>query len=239
MSSKIDRAYFKLRAAQRQYQALERRTLEWLSTRLDASCYLSWSAGKDSMVMAHLCRRVNVTRPILCSDTGVPYRWSQGDKDKFTSWCEQHGWNVIYFNWDKWADRKAAAEVDEHEYRRRIHEGQFTALTEWANQHSLTRRVTGMRCAEGGDRKVFLATSRGETANSLHPLWNWSTEDVWTYTLRHDLPWLSIYDHLGPHARNGLIGKNGKQHGRLVYLKRHYPQAFQRACELFKARDYV
>lgn len=47
------------------------------------------------------------------------------------------------------------------------------------------------------------------------------------------LPWLSIYDHVGPTARNGLIGRNGLEQGRLVYLRRYYPEAWRVAREMF------
>jgi 3'-phosphoadenosine 5'-phosphosulfate sulfotransferase (PAPS reductase)/FAD synthetase len=96
-----------------------------------------------------------------------------------------------------------------------------------------------MRAAESRNRRILLAANRGETKNTLQPIWDWSTEDVWTYTVKHELPWLSIYDHLGPDARNGLIGKNGREYGRLVYLKRFYPDAFRMACEIFDAREHV
>lgn len=239
MASKIDVTYFRLRAVQPDYRRRESSTLRWLETRLDATCYLCWSAGKDSMVMAHLCRRVKADLPILCSDTGVPYRWSADDRERFLAWTAEQGWDVRYFPWDKWGNSAIVTATDDKAYRAASHAGQFDALNAWAIEHGHTRRVDGMRMEESRTRKILLAKGRGETNSGLHPLWQWSTDDIWTYTVAHVLPWLSIYDHLGPHARNGLIGKNGREHGRLVYLKRYYPQAFKRACELFGARDYV
>lgn len=50
---------------------------------------------------------------------------------------------------------------------------------------------------------------------------------MWAYILERDLPWLGIYDALGPQARNGLIGRNGVEHGRMAFLRRHYPQAWR------------
>lgn len=237
--SKINRLLYKLHAARAAYQVREARTLEWLRRRLDGHCYLSWSAGKDSMVMVHLCRRIREDLPILCADTGVPFRWTAEDKSSIEAWAMAQGWLVKYFRWDKWGTTAAASTADEEAYRKTVHAGQFTELKAWAEAHGYTRRVDGMRADEKGPREVFLLSCRGETPNSLHPLWQWSTDDVWTYTCAHGLPWLSIYDHLGPDARNGLIGRNGSTRGRLVFLKRYYPQAFLKACELFNARDYV
>src|SRR5690606_6337946 len=146
------------------------------------------------------------------------YRWSEEDRERITAWTDEQGWEVRYFPWDKWTQR-TAEERDEVAYRKQVHAGQFTALQAWADERGYSRRVTGMRCAEGGSRRVMLAANRGESANTLPPLWNWSTEAVRTYLVRHDIPWHSPYDQLGPHARNGLSGKNGTQQGRLVYLK--------------------
>lgn len=239
MSRRIDRTYYRLRAASRAYRAREERTLEWLAPRLDDHCYLSSSAGKDSLVMAHLCLRVRPGLPVLTSDTGVPFRWTAEDKAKIESWMAAQGWITHSFPWDKWGTTQAASVLTEQEYRRTVHAGQFTALHAWAEAHGYTRRVDGMRASEMGGRRPFLLKCRGETARSLHPLWNWECDDVWCYLVRHNIPWLSIYDHLGPSARNGLIGRNGSSRGRLVFLKQFYPQAFRQACELFNARDFV
>jgi len=65
------------------------------------------------------------------------------------------------------------------------------------------------------------------------PISLWTAADVWTYIVSEGLPWLSIYDHVGPTARNGLIGRNGLEQGRMVYLRRYYPEAWRVARELF------
>jgi len=148
-------------------------------------------------------------------------------------------WPLQIFPWDKFAASGVADAGTEPVYRARVHASMFADLEQYATAHGLTRRVTGMRAAESRARRALLATARGETAHTLHPIWHWSTDDVWTYLVRHDLPWLSIYDHLGPEARNGLVGRNGQQSGRLVYLKRFYPEAFRLACTIFDARSYV
>lgn len=235
----IDTTYYRLVAGQPAFVARVRRTLQWLEARLSPEDYVCWSAGKDSMVLAHLVRRLRSDRPIVCSDVGVPYHWSAEDRDRITAWTNAEGWHVQMFPWDKWGTTAAAQTADEAEYRRVVHRGQFAAIDAWAQAHGYRRRLDGMRIAEGGERAVFLRTCRGETPHSLHPLWQWSTDDVWAYLVAHAIPWLSIYDHLGPAARNGLIGRNGATRGRLAYLRRFYPEAFRRACELFNARDYV
>lgn len=239
MMSAINRTFYQLHAAQPLFRSRVGRTLEWLRGRLRGDEYVSWSAGKDSMVLAHLCLTVDAALPILCSDVGVPYHWSAEDRDMMLAWCGANGWLVHLFPWDKWGTTNAAGIEDEDAYRRAVHAGQFVAVHVWAAEHGKSRRLDGMRVAEGGKRSIFLRSCRGETETSLHPLWQWSTDDIWAYAVSRGLPWLSIYDHLGPDARNGLVGRNGATSGRLVYLKRFYPKAFACACDLFPARNYV
>lgn len=236
MDSKIDRAYFRLRAAQWDYQRRESRMLRWLEMRINDDCYVSWSAGKDSMVVAHATHRLRSDIQLLMVDPGIPMHWTEDDRGRTLAFVES--WSVRLFPWDK---RQAGAPVDgdEKHYREAVHKSMFRELTAYAQGSGLTRRITGMRAAESPQRRKLLASTRGETAHTLQPIWDWSTDDVWTYLVRHNIPWLSIYDHLGPEARNGLIGKNGLREGRMTYLRRYYPEAFRRAHALFGARDYV
>jgi 3'-phosphoadenosine 5'-phosphosulfate sulfotransferase (PAPS reductase)/FAD synthetase len=239
MKSQIDTTRFRLLAKQVVYRSRQHAAERWLDLRLSDSCYVSWSAGKDSMVAASLCNRLRPEIPILMVDPGVPIHWTQDDRVRMLNYAREQNWNVRQFTWNKFANERAVSAQNEADYRAAVHAEQFAELTVHAEAHGLTRRVTGIRMTESKTRRLFLASTRGETAHTLQPLWNWTTEDVWTYTVANGLPWLSIYDHLGPNARNGLIGKNGREHGRLVYLKRYYPEAFKHACELFGARDYV
>lgn len=236
--SAIDRSYYTLLAAQPSFRSRVDRTRAWLRDRLRSLEYVSFSGGKDSVVLAHLCLSVDATLPLLCVDPGVPYHWTADERATIVAWARSIG-HLEVFPWDKWGTTQAAGIADEAAYREAIHAQQFADVEVWAVDHGKTRRLTGMRIAEGGSRATFLRGCRGETAHTLHPLWQWSTDEVWAYLVSRRLPWLSIYDHLGPEARNGLVGRNGATRGRLVYLKRFYPEAFARACDLFPARDYV
>lgn len=235
MANKIDTNYFRLRARQLSYMRRETAMLDWIRERIDDGCYVSWSAGKDSMVVAHAVNQVHPV-PVLMVDPGVPIHWTDEDKKRMVEYAEQQRWKWQLFPWSKSLSKAPESDAA---YRRQIHSEMFIGLTTYAKGRRLERRITGMRASESKTRHIFLAASRGETKNTLQPLWSWATEDVWTYIVRHNLPWLSVYDYLGPDARNGLIGKNGREHGRMVYLKKFYPQAFQRACELFDARTHV
>lgn len=230
-ASKIDTAYYRLRSSQYSYRARESALLRWLDEHVGPDCYISWSAGKDSTVVAHAARRVNPALPVLMVDPGVPIHWTDDDRARMLGWCP----DAKLFAFAKFARADVSHEQDADAYRAAVHRVMFADLEAHARARGLRRRITGIRAAESKGR----ARCQPVTLRTLQPILGWSTDDVWTYTVAHDLPWLSIYDHVGPDARNGLVGKNGVENGRLAYLRRYYPAAFRLACELFDARAHV
>jgi 3'-phosphoadenosine 5'-phosphosulfate sulfotransferase (PAPS reductase)/FAD synthetase len=232
VESKIDPQYYRLRARHPDYQQRELTLVRLLRARLNERCYVSWSAGKDSMLVAHACQSILPAIPILMVDPGVPIHWTEGDRANVLGYTQFNRWAKVLFPWEKFT---GPTSNNEAEYRKQVHASMFHDLHAYAESIGCTKRVTGIRREESKGRARVAA----QTANTLQPIADWSADDVWTYTIKHDLPWLSIYDHLGPLARNGLIGKNGREHGRMAFLKLHYPEAFREACDLFNARDFA
>jgi 3'-phosphoadenosine 5'-phosphosulfate sulfotransferase (PAPS reductase)/FAD synthetase len=201
--------------------------LAFLEREMGDNCYVSFSAGKDSSVVAHACQRIRPGIQMLMADSGVPIRWTAEERDTWMSYVAEQEWNLKVFPYDKYGKARPSS-VDRKAYAHSIHLDQFADLTEWANQHGLTRRLMGLRRAESKNRQHVAKA----TKNTICPIADWSQDDVWCYIVSHGLPWLTIYDYIGPHARNGLIGKSGEAHGRLVYLKKFYPAAYQEARRL-------
>lgn len=230
MTSKISRAEYFLRSKSPGYKAREAALYDLLRAELSESCYVSFSAGKDSAVIAHACHAVQPGIPMLMVDPGCPIHWTEAEKNRWLEYATREGWNLRLFPWDKFGSVSITNELAD--YREQVHRGMFAELTSWAEVHGLTRRVMGLRAEESRQRRLSLGATRGVTAASLCPISLWTAADVWAYHIAHRLPWLTIYDHVGPTARNGLIGRNGDAYGRLVYLRQHYPRAYQKAREL-------
>lgn len=210
-------------------------TIELVDKYLDEHTYISFSAGKDSAVCADICHRRRQGTPILMVDPGCPTHWTTADREMWVGWAESHGWNLTIFPFDKWRERGGPTEIEE--YRRMVHDNMFRGVHAYARAHGLNQRVMGMR-AEESPKRAILAAKRGpayayaDGSRGLNPIMHWRLADVWAYTLRAGLPWLSIYDYMGPGARNGLIGRNGARQGRLAWLKIHYPDAYLDALRL-------
>ncbi|HEB94335.1 MAG TPA: hypothetical protein ENI94_12920 [Gammaproteobacteria bacterium] len=214
------------------YQRKLRDTQRLIETIDPARTYVGFSAGKDSAVIADFCHRIHPGIPILMIDPGVPTHWTEDDRQKWLNWIDRAGWNFHRFEWDKWGGDRTQASVEA--YQRGIHHEMFCAIYDYANRHGLTHRVMGLRAEESGPRRMLIA-KRGQAydyadgGGAYLPIAKWTTRDVWAYIVTRGLPWLDIYDRMGPQARNGIIGRSGEEHGRIEYLREHYPDAWRLA----------
>ncbi len=203
-----------------------------------ANSYVSFSAGKDSAVVADLAHRMRPGIDILMADPGCPTHWLKGERDEWLAFAAARGWGLRLFAWDKWSAVSAAESIEDHQNK--AHADMFRELHAYARANGLTGRLTGMR-AEESRRRRLLTAHRGATyemadgTTAINPIADWMVADVWAYIITHGLPWLSIYDAFGPAARNGMIGQSGIDHGRLGYLKIHYPEVWREAMSRLPA----
>lgn len=218
------------RASDRGYRGRLARLRADLAALDPAQCYVSFSAGKDSAVLAHAAHAVHPGLPIWMIDPGCPTHWLESERAAWLAYAERRGWPLTLFPWDKWGEDRGGGSAAQ--YRARIHARMFAAIEERATLEGRTVRLLGMRAEESRQRKLLVAT-RGtdyqvkDGARVVLPLARWTTDDVWTYIVSTGMPWLRIYDAGGPAARNGLIGRNGERYGRAEYLREHFPDAWR------------
>jgi 3'-phosphoadenosine 5'-phosphosulfate sulfotransferase (PAPS reductase)/FAD synthetase len=223
-------AAFRAHATQTQYQR-RLAALQAMTASLDPDrTYVSFSAGKDSAVIAHACHAAHPGIAILMIDPGCPTHWTEAERTAWLDYAAAQGWNLILFPWDKWGiDLQTESVTD---YQARIHEAMFEPIQRHAQGAGLTCKVMGLRAAESRNRRMSIGV-RGDHYEykdgtcAVLPISSWLTADVWAYIVTNGLPWLSIYDYLGPEARNGLVGRSGEKFGRLEYLKQHYPDVWR------------
>jgi 3'-phosphoadenosine 5'-phosphosulfate sulfotransferase (PAPS reductase)/FAD synthetase len=196
-----------------------------------ATTYVSFSAGKDSSVIAHACHAAHPGIPILMIDPGCPTHWLERERDRWLSYAAAQGWNLALYAWDKWGGGGRTGDT-EQQYRDKIHRDMFSAIESRAKADGLTCKVMGLRAEESRHRRMLVAR-RGDAyayrdgTRAVLPIARWSTADVWAYIVTAGLPWLDIYDTIGPDARNGLIGRNGERFGREEYLRHYFPEAWR------------
>lgn len=220
-------AHAQTAAYQRKLQQLQALIVERIDPQ---TSYVSFSAGKDSAVIAHAVQARYATIPILMVDPGCPTHWLDSEKAEWIDYAQSQGWRLTLFDWDKWGARRDQDSITD--YQQQIHADMFTDLQAYADSQGLTCRIMGMRAAESRNRRMNIGR-RGavyQYANggmACLPIATWQTDDVWAYIVTHQLPWLGIYDTLGPNARNGLVGRSGEEYGRIEYLKQHYPDVWR------------
>lgn len=111
--------------------------------------------------------------------------------------------------------------------------------TAWAAEHGFVVQTLGMRIAEKGPRARVLST-RGPLYMRVArdwiacPLAHWTGLDVWAYTFANGVPYnRRIYDaethgYTRETLRNtGWLSTDGADHGRMVWLSRHFPAEFR------------
>ena len=186
----------------------------------DAYVAVSW--GKDSLVLLHLCQRVNPA--IACVHFGAE------DQDRFDDYsrvCREYG--------DRFGLPSYAALY-----------GQQNAQ-DGLKKHGLTERnvFLGLRSEEGRWRKRsrikhgLIHTYADSKRWRACPIFDWTWQDVWAYIVAHDLPYLSSYDHFTKEDRSRSrtsvhIGRGrGAGSGRMAQLKAIAPEYFADLKDLY------
>jgi 3'-phosphoadenosine 5'-phosphosulfate sulfotransferase (PAPS reductase)/FAD synthetase len=233
---------FILYAKQSAFQQKLSHLIAVLSSGLDETCFVSFSAGKDSSILAHACHSIMPGIPILMVDPGCPTAWTEKEKSLWLEYAFKSEWNMVLFPWDKWKVNRG--EYDIKKYQANIHDDMFHDLNYYAEAHGLTTRISGIREEESRGRKISIRNYgiRYKLASGVerwYPISRWTTQDVWAYIVSNHIPYLDIYRVQGPSARSGLIGRNGAANGRIVYLRKYFPEAYREAKKLLPMEDIL
>src|SRR5690606_31182632 len=103
--------------------------MRWLDGRIDSTCYVSWRAGKESMVVAHAARVVRPQIPVLMVDPGVPIHWTDEDRARMLAWMP----DAVLFPFDKFAMPTITRAASEAAYRDAVHALMFFDLRAYAD----------------------------------------------------------------------------------------------------------
>lgn len=184
----------------------------------EGDCFAGISWGKDSTVVARL---------VVLADVGVPLVWARADR------CESPECEAVR---DAFLGQHPVARYEERTYTWRVplrgepgwragQPGQ-DALAETLDHLHGGRRITGVRAAESGARRVSARAHGLATARSCRPVLHWSTEDVFAYLAGEGLPVHPAYAMSGGGAwdRGRLrVHALGTEVGDAVWERRYYP----------------
>lgn len=225
----IELASMRAYASSRKYRARVEQALLIVRQSLEIApdAYVSFSCGKDSAAMLHLCATIK-------PDIEARFiRWTESElldnyAEILAEWMAR-GYTIRVLD-------LARATLDERVPER------WDLLTEMA---PAAGTFIGLRSAESRIRSVALSQYGAiyQRANGWRfcPLATWSDLDVAAYIVAHDLPMLDTYIKHGLSARTSSRVPRHVVRGRaLGDLRRRDPARFERLAELYPdAREWV
>lgn len=233
------------------YKRRVERALDLIATALsdEPASYVSWSGGKDSMVLLDLIQRINPKIPIIHVRTDIEYPdcvefvnqiiYEWGLEDTCTILRPKSAWQVLVDEGGPFGqvnvassriDRECFFEPIEQEVRAKGYRQVFLGLrAEESLARTWNARMRGTRYYNKS-REIWTCL----------PLLSWTAKDVFAYHIENDIPWAPIYERTYLHPdperiREGwwTTGDKAAQHGMLNWLRYHYPQLWRRLKEQF------
>ena len=187
--------------------------------------YLGISWGKDSLVCAHLLHQLQ-REGVHYPSVWVRVRhWENPDvplvRDRFLERWPLDGYEEIEV--DAGPDRVGGTS------RR--------GFDEAARRHG-RRHISGVRGDESAIRRLVMKRHGVDSIHTARPIGWWSTEAVFAYAHRHDLPLHPAYGYtMGGRFRRDRLrtasigGDRGSSHGREGWERHYYPDVFEAAEE--------
>ena len=235
--------------------------------------YVSWSGGKDSTVVLDLARQADPQVPVCFFDSGIEFPETLDYVAELTAlWgLNLHTYTpspsvleilVASGQWDHHAELRPTPDLFRAamlEPARVAHEHHGPGLL-WGvrsgeskgRRMGYARALAAVDCAEHATpasrrRHHGGVISRQDGTVVYGPIWDWHTDQVWTYLAGRDIPPNPVYAKLTkagapPHAQRleGMVAVAGIDNGSLLWLKRGWPDEFERLAQVLpRMRDYT
>lgn len=245
----IDRKIDILRAKTEEYRLIvanAKQTIQKALSQMKAP-YVSFSGGKDSLVMLHLILEQKQDIKVVYFDADASYP----DTDRFI--------DELVELWDLDFTRIKTDPIIEV-FRKyginhpRIEEKTMVATVYAPIAAHITQNFDGEFVGLRGEESIArrqLIKYRGQIFyNKSHgtfeclPVAHFRTEDVWAYITSKDLPYNLVYDQTSMRSRNEIrvsywCGESAREFGRYVWLKKEYPDLYNRfAAEFPEVREW-
>lgn len=208
--------------------------------------YVAWSGGKDSTVCVALARQVDRAVPVCFFDSGLEFPETYAYIEDLTARlrlnlqvipADPPALSVLRASgaWEHGVPDDRTAD---------LHEAVIGRPARVAHERFGAGEIWGLRAAESAPRRLGLAAGRGTLRRrdgtvAYAPIWAWRARDVWAELARQGLPVNPVYERLrqlGADERSLRVGLlvdgNALEFGRLVWLRRGWPELYQRLVEV-------
>lgn len=237
--------------------------------------YVALSGGKDSVAVLHLALRAEPNVPVVWFDSGLEYPETTAYLEELRSAWNVQLYRIpaepslldVLVDTGAWDHRARARRAPD------LHRILISEPAERAHALFGPGELWGVRSSEARGRASLYAAAlateseRGGTSHdpqlsrqrhggvvrridgtvAFGPVWDWTTDDVWGYLARHDIPLNPVYDKLrrlgAPQFAlrvSHLVDGNGLERGRVVWLRRGWPELFNELVQVLpRLGEYV
>ncbi len=201
--------------------------IAWAHERYGSGLVASTSFGATSAVILHLLHRVAPKTPIICVDTGYLFEETYSFAQELT---ERLNLDVRFYAPALTAARQEALygrlwEQGEDGVRRYLQINKVEPMQRALQDLEATSWIAGVRADQTEHRAGLRRVDRQDGRTKIHPILQWSSEDIDRYIAEHDLPYhplvaegyRSIGDH---HSTIPTTGEMDPRDGRILGKKR-------------------
>lgn len=210
--------------------------------------YVSFSGGKDSLVMLHLVLEQKPDTKVIYFDADASYP----DTDIFLDTLADE-WDL---NFCRIKTRPIVEVFREYGIKHPQIEQKTMAATMYAPVSELTRKrrydgeFVGLRSEESKARRQLIKYrgqifhNKSRASLECLPVAHFTVDDVWAYITSNNLPYNTAYDKTSMRSRNEIrvsywCGESARNFGRYVWLCKEYPGLYNRfASEFPEVREW-
>ena len=154
---------------------------------------VSFSGGKDSLVVLDIAQRAGIKKAVFCNTT-IEF-------DETIEYTRKIS-NYFTLKMDFVEPQKSFFEMVEkigvpsRRFRWCCDILKFAPLANYANDKHIKGFVTGLRRQESKRRKFYTENDKNPlmTTRQINPIIDWSTQDVWSYIRTYNLPYNPLYE---------------------------------------------
>lgn len=149
---------------------------------------VSFSGGKDSLVLLHLCLKKKINIKVWHFDWGI---YTPGE-------IEQEIKNIL-FNFFKL--RKKQLKMDRmnsiNHLEKERYKTLFQSLNNFIENNQIDISIVGFRSQESCHQKRMCKQIVNKKNKSAYPIRHLTNEDIWAYLISNNIPYPSSYDKFG------------------------------------------
>lgn len=204
--------------------------------------YISTSWGKDSTVVMDLVHNEDPTVPIVYMDSGYAMPDTYEYRDRYLAQSKAHYYEIKcpqdYLDLSlKYGLPHIDRTQKDHDKIIKMIKGE--PITDFAKSKGFDCCFWGIRADETRGRAYLLKKYGLNHNDKCAPIGFWTTYDIWAYILSKDIDYNTLYDKEIPPAitrynikNSGWLTTDNIHKGRLLWLKRFYPDIFDKLKEI-------